>query len=109
MRSLPSQQQAHSEAHASCEQPAQPQPRSHTLTLTHSLTLAFPFIQGAPGHCRSQHWPPGRVCRKPPIPFPRFLPSPIAVTFAEPAAGLLSTVTRIQPRGGEFCCSLVAP
>lgn len=77
MGSLPSQQQAHSEDHSSCKQPAQPQPCSHTLT--HPQTLTFPSIRGVPGHSRSHRWPPGTACRKPPIPVPKSLPSPIPV------------------------------
>lgn len=69
MGSLPSQQQAHSEDHASWKQPAQPQPCSHTLT--HPQTLAFLSVRGAPGHSRSHRWPPGTARRKPPIPFPK--------------------------------------
>lgn len=108
MGSLPSQQQAHSEDHTSCKQPAQPQPCSYTLTHshTHKHSHSPPFgvllaIAGATAghlalHVGSHPFPSLNLC---------LLPSP----FAGPAAGLLSAVTRSQPSWGEFCCCLVAP
>lgn len=100
MGSLPSQQQAHSEDHASCKQPAQPQTCSHTLTHSHTHKHSHPppfgvllAIAGATaGHlalCIGSH------------PFLSLNLCPLQSLPAGPAAGLLSAVTRIQPSWGS--------